>query len=209
MKDIKPTICFSAEEACNQLEREVPSDLPSQQYKSLREAWFAAKMLRYMSLDTARYSICLHDKEADSVDINIIDCNQPSVKYRIQVTEIAPKSLNSRTLFNPVAKQGYVDLKKETYDLILKAIKRKEKRYSKPDKENLNLLIYFNPPLLIDDTATPFYKTIYLDHGIDLDIKKITKTIADSDFASVVLISSGALSFLKGKGLVAAETQFA
>lgn len=205
MKEDKPLICFSADEACKRLEEDIPTDLPSNQYKSLREAWCAAKMLHYMKLNTERYVVCLNDKEADSVDINIVDCKRDNLKYRIQVTEIAPKSLNSMDRVSPVQEQGYVDLKRETYKLIMKAVANKEKRYSPPDKQRLNLLIYFNPPLLIDDTSKPFYKTIYLDHGLDLDIPRITKELEDSDFGSIILLSSGAFSFLKNTELCPAH----
>lgn len=177
--------------------RKIPyNKLRSNKYKIQREAWCVAKMLEYLSLDN--YLVCANPTQADSTDIIVIS---PDSRYKVQVTEIAPKSIKSNTVFDSAIVHGYSTLEVEMLELLQTTVQDKEEKYSESDKESLNLLIYFNPPTK-QVTPNSSAWTIVLDPELDLDLPNIQRTLYSSKFGSILLLTGNEVFFLKNDRLV-------
>ena len=195
MKSVPLTSCLNIRSVFQKLRKIPKADFRDDIYKNLREAWCTARMLKEFGWNPENYLLYINPLQADSMDNAIINSHSGQILHNIQVVEIAPKNSDAVELLGPYLGNGYSNLKEEIFTLTMTSIQRKEEKYSTADKKGLNLLIYFNPPTKGD-------WCIIEDHELDLDLPKLQKAANNSEFGSIVFLSSDGIAFLKNTQLV-------
>lgn len=156
------------------LTRPLYKELRSNKNKPYREEWCATKFCEAVGLKNPVISPA--QRQNESID-QIIQLNtQTSLK--IQIVEVAPKSIFSSNLRNYIQQNPvYGSLKEHISPLIKEAINLKiDKKYS--DAAEIHLLVYLNGP------------GVLLDPELDIDLSGLQSEYAHASFQGISVIMS-------------------
>jgi len=155
----------------------------SNDFRQQRESWCVERFCQLTAIQNPQ--IIYEESQNSSVDVWL---HFEGKKFKIQVTEIAPRSSGvMQTFDSQMAGMPFFGLSDEVGNLINTEIKNKEsKNYS--DANELNLLIYLNGP-----------HEIIFDPELDIDLPSLQSANCNSVFSSIILLMDENVFYLKGK----------